>query len=58
MPMDHQFDAYNAERLRAPDTLVPGRRTYELFQGFWPQMAEHPGATPAQREMTWRCDDA
>lgn len=53
MPMDHQFDAFNAERLRAADTLVLGRRTFELFQGLWPQMAEHPGATPAQRETTW-----
>lgn len=58
MPMDHQFDAYNAERLRAADTLMLGRRTYELFRGFWPQLAEHPEATPAQRETTWGCDDA
>lgn len=52
LPMDHRFDAYNAERLGAADTLLLGRRTYELFRGFWPQMAEHPDATPAQREIS------
>jgi dihydrofolate reductase len=52
LPMDHRFDAYNAERLRDAGTLVLGRRTYELFKGFWPQMADHPDATPAQREIS------
>lgn len=52
LPMDHRFDAYNAERLGAAGTLVLGRRTYELFKGFWPQMAEHPDATPAQRRIS------
>ena len=52
LPMDHRFDAYHAERLGAAGSLVLGRRTYELFKGFWPQMADHPDATPAQREIS------
>ena len=36
LPMDHAFDAYNAERLRAAGTLLLGRRTYDMFRGFWP----------------------
>jgi dihydrofolate reductase len=56
LPMDHRFDDHNAERLGAAGTLVLGRRTYELFKGFWPQMAEHPDATPAQREISVRED--
>jgi dihydrofolate reductase len=52
LPMDHRFDAHNAERLGAAGTVVLGRRTYELFKGFWPQMADHPDATPAQREIS------
>jgi dihydrofolate reductase len=52
LPMDHRFDAYNAERLGTAGTLLLGRRTYELFKGFWPQMAEHPDATPAQRQIS------
>jgi dihydrofolate reductase len=57
LPMDHSFDAHNAERLRAADTLLLGRRSYDLFKGFWPQMGNNPDATPAQREIS-RLDDA
>lgn len=45
------FDAYNAERLRAADTLLLGRTTYELFRGFWPGVAENAEATSDQREI-------
>ncbi len=41
LPMDHSFDAYNAERLRAADTLLLGRKTYEGFKSFWPQQADN-----------------
>ena len=36
LAMDQSFDAHNAERLRAADTLLLARTTYELFKGFWP----------------------
>jgi dihydrofolate reductase len=52
LPMDGCFDAYNAERLAAADTLLLGRRTYELFKGFWPDRADAPDATPAEREIS------
>jgi dihydrofolate reductase len=51
LPMDHSFDAYNAERLRAADTLLLGRTTYDGFKSFWPQLADHPDATPTHREI-------
>jgi len=51
LPMDEAFDAYNAERLRAADTLLLGRSTYEGFKGFWPAMAEDPKARPVHREI-------
>ena len=57
LPMDHGFDAYNAERLRAADTLLLGRESYELFRDFWPAVAEDPSATPDQREIA-RLDEA
>ena len=57
LPMDEAFDAYNAERLRAADTLLLGRTTYDGFKGFWPYMADDPNATPAQREIS-RLDNA
>ena len=52
MPMDGRFDAYNAERLATADTLLLGRRSYELFKGFWPPRADAPDATPVEREVS------
>jgi dihydrofolate reductase len=51
-PMDESFDAYNAERLRAADTLLLGRTTYDGFKGFWPPVADDPNATPTVREIS------
>jgi dihydrofolate reductase len=51
-PTDESFDAYNAERLRATDTLLLGRGSYEGFKGFWPSVADDPNATLLQREIS------
>jgi dihydrofolate reductase len=51
-PTDESFDVYNAERLRAADTLLLGRVSYEGFKGFWPSVADDPNATPIQREIS------
>ncbi|WP_370945859.1 dihydrofolate reductase family protein [Amycolatopsis sp. cg5] len=57
LPMDGAFDSYNAERLRTADTLLLGRRTFEMFQGFWPTVAENPAFGPVQQEIS-RLDNA
>ena len=54
LPMDASFDAYCAERLGTADTLLLGRRTYDMFRGFWPAVAGDEAATPAQREISRR----
>ena len=51
-PTDESFDAYNAERLRAADTLLLGQVSYEGFKGFWSSVADDPDATPIQREIS------
>lgn len=51
-PTDESFDAYNAERLRAAETLLLGRTSYEGFKGFWPSVADDPDARPLQREIS------
>lgn len=56
-PTDESFDVYNAERLRAADTLLLGRTSYEGFKGYWPPVAEDPNATPINREIS-RLDNA
>jgi dihydrofolate reductase len=51
------FDTYCVERLRAADTLLLGRVSYDDFRSFWPSMANDPTATPDQREIS-RLDNA
>jgi dihydrofolate reductase len=45
-PADDSFDVYNAERLRAADTLLLGRISYEGFKSYWPPVADDPDASP------------
>lgn len=51
-PADESFDAYNAERLRAADTLLLGRTSYEGFKGYWPAIADDPNAPSIEREIS------
>lgn len=57
MPFDAPFDDYNAERLRAADTLLLGRRSFEGFKSYWPPIADQPDANPVEREIS-RLDNA
>jgi dihydrofolate reductase len=52
MPFDAPFNDYNAERLRAADTLLLGRRSFEGFRGYWPSIADNPDADPVEREIS------
>lgn len=52
LPMNEAFDAYNAEQLRAVDTLLVGRTSYEMLRSFWPTVAEDTNATPTEREVS------
>jgi dihydrofolate reductase len=57
LEMDQAFDEYNAERLRAADTLLLGRTTYDGFKSFWPGVADDPKFSSTQREIS-RLDTA
>jgi len=52
LPFDEAFDEYNAERLRAADTLLLGRRSFEGFKSYWPPVADDPDARPVEREIS------
>ena len=52
MPFDDGFSEYNAERLRAADTLLLGRTTYEDFRGYWPGIADDTSQPPLEREIS------
>jgi dihydrofolate reductase len=57
MPFDTTFSDYNLERLRAADTLLLGRRTFEGFRDYWPGIADDPDQPPVEREIS-RLDNA
>lgn len=57
LPFDEAFDDYNAERLRAADTLLLGRTSFEGFRSYWPPVADDPDARPVLREIS-RLDNA
>jgi dihydrofolate reductase len=52
LPFDEAFDDYNAERLRAADTLLLGRTTFEGFKSYWPPVADDPVVRPVEREIS------
>jgi dihydrofolate reductase len=52
LPFDEGFDDYNAERLRAADTLLLGRKSYEGFKSYWPPIADDPDSPPVEREIS------
>ena len=52
MPFDVTFSDYNAERLRAADTLLLGRRSFEGFRSYWPSVADDVDAPPVEREIS------
>lgn len=47
---DEQFDHYNAERLRAADSLLLSRSAFLSNKGFWPGIVDDPNATAIRRE--------
>src|SRR5687768_13910753 len=51
-PTDESFDVYNAERLRAADTLLLGHTTYNGLRGYWPSLADDPNAPSIEREIS------
>ena len=52
MPFDAGFSDYNAERLRAADTLLLGRTSYEGFRSYWPKVAEDMSQPAVEREIS------
>lgn len=49
--MDHSFDTYNLQRMRAAGTVLLGRRSFELFSSYWPAVAD-AAPDPANQAMS------
>jgi dihydrofolate reductase len=45
------FDLHNVALLRHAGTLLFGRTTFGMFQGYWPQVEKDASAAPVQREI-------
>src|SRR6187431_1552787 len=52
MPFDAGFSEYNAERLRAADTLLLGRKSFQMFRSYWPAIAEDVNQPAVEREIS------
>jgi dihydrofolate reductase len=52
LPFDDGFSAYCAERLRAADTVLTGRVSYEIFRDYWPAVADDVDASDHDREIS------
>lgn len=52
MPFDNGFSDYNAERLRAADALLLGRKSFEAFRFYWPAIAEDLSQPAVEREIS------
>jgi dihydrofolate reductase len=53
--MGKVFNTYNAELLRSADVQLMGRVSFELFQSFWPRVAENPDSeefSDSERELS------
>lgn len=54
LPLDESFSGYNLERLRAADTLLLGRTTFEGFRRYWPPIADDSAQPETEREISRR----
>lgn len=54
LPFDRGFSAYNLERLRAAETLMLGRTTFEGFRDYWPTVVDDDTQDPVEREISRR----
>ena len=56
LPFDDEFDEYNASRLRAADTMLLGRTTFEGFRTYWPPVADNPNVREVERGISRLCN--
>jgi dihydrofolate reductase len=49
--VDAEFNKFAIGQLRETDTMLFGRRTYQLFEGYWPKMTRAAGASDEDVEI-------
>ncbi len=48
---DQELDRSAAKGIPGTDTILLGRRTYEIFEAFWPHALDNPNLPPEMRAM-------
>lgn len=49
--VDDEFNKFAIGQLRETDTILFGRRTYQLFEGYWPRVTRDAGASEEDAEI-------
>jgi dihydrofolate reductase len=49
--VDEEVSKFAIDQLRGTDTILFGRRTYQLFEGFWPRAADDPTTSEDDLEI-------
>lgn len=49
--IDEEFNEFAIEQLRQTDTILFGRRTYQLFESYWPKAAGDPTVSESNHEI-------
>jgi dihydrofolate reductase len=49
--VDDEFNKFAIEQLREADTILFGRRTYQLFEDYWPRAANDPSISEENLEI-------
>ena len=49
--VDDEFNAFAIEQLREEDAILFGRRTYQLFENYWPRAADDPSLSKENVEI-------
>ena len=49
--VDEEFNEFAIEQLREEDTILFGRRTYQLFEDYWPRAAKDPSMSAEDLEI-------
>ena len=55
--VDDEFDRLAIEQLKQMGTLLLGRKTYQLFEGFWPNAKNDPSMSKEDREIGRMLDE-
>lgn len=55
--VDDEFNKFAIEQTKTFGTIIFGRTTYQLFEGFWPKALRDPTTAPDDRQVAQNIED-